>query len=259
MTRLSFFLRFFSKENNHEPRFICTGCWHILLHILLRGVFLVFWLHRNPRQREGSTPVPDRRATRARAAATMNQSPPQRSPGAVGAEWQEMRDPKSGRSYWINHNTKQMSYSPPQRPPADAPGSSIGGPPLRPPPRPPPPASRLSPAGRLARQSREAPCACTALTNSVLARAALMRRRPLPRRPVASGRAAGALRENHGPEPPARERAERTDRLLRWCRVSRSRACKTWTGACVLPFPTDSPRPTQLQKLQGRTARKRRW
>ena len=42
------------------------------------------------------------------------------SPG----DWKEMHDPKSGKKYWVNHLTKQMSYNPPSRqsspPSADA-------------------------------------------------------------------------------------------------------------------------------------------
>jgi len=29
------------------------------------------------------------------------------------SDWKEMLDPKSGKKYWVNHFTKQMSYHPP--------------------------------------------------------------------------------------------------------------------------------------------------
>jgi len=40
-------------------------------------------------------------------------SPIQASTGALSSDWKEMHDPKTGRKYWVNHSTKQMSYNPP--------------------------------------------------------------------------------------------------------------------------------------------------
>ena len=64
---------------------------------------------------------------------TAQQTPPQQSKpdvvavrGSHGDEWREMFDPKSGRKYWINRDSKQMSFTPPQAAPSEV-ASSAGG------------------------------------------------------------------------------------------------------------------------------------
>ena len=53
---------------------------------------------------------------------------PKQSPTASPGDWREMHDPNTGKTYWVNHFTKQMSYHPPSRhtspPTADAGGGS---------------------------------------------------------------------------------------------------------------------------------------
>ena len=44
-------------------------------------------------------------------------------------DWKEMKDPRTGRSYWVNHVTKQMSYNPPvlkTSPPSGGAKSGLG-------------------------------------------------------------------------------------------------------------------------------------
>jgi hypothetical protein len=44
-------------------------------------------------------------------------------------DWKEMKDPNTGRSYWVNHVTRQMSYNPPARktsPPSSGANNALG-------------------------------------------------------------------------------------------------------------------------------------
>jgi hypothetical protein len=54
--------------------------------------------------------------------------------GKKGDEWREMLDQKSGRKYWINLESKQMSWTKPQAAPSEvtSPAGGIGALPVRP-------------------------------------------------------------------------------------------------------------------------------